>query len=64
MTKQIAVKATFVEELVQETRLAANAQTAVVRGWQSVTPAVLEAASKHDVARTEALTAQLLARFE
>lgn len=64
MAKQIeVVKPTFIEELAQETKLAANKQTAVVRGWVSVTPEVLEAAAASDKARTDALTQQLLARF-
>ena len=63
MTKQIEVSSTFVEEMASEARLAANARTSIVRGWHSATPEVLEAASKSDVERTDALTAQLLARF-
>lgn len=63
MTKQIEVQATFIEELAQTTRLAANQQTAIVRGWQSVTPEVIEASRAADEARTAALTAQLLAKF-
>jgi hypothetical protein len=63
MPKATVVKATFVEELAQDTRLVANQQTAVVRGWQSVTPEVIEASRASDEARTDALTAQLLAKF-
>ena len=63
MAKSIAVQPSFTEELAAETRLAANAQTAIVRGWQSITPEVLEAASATNVARTEALTAHYLAKF-
>ena len=64
MTKQIEeVQATFLEEAAQTTRLAANKQSAVVRGWQSVTPEVIAASRAADEARTAALTAQLLAKF-
>ena len=63
MTKQIAIQPTFLEELAAETRLAANAQTAVVRGWKAITPEVLEAASAADEARTDVLTAHYLAKF-
>lgn len=63
MTKQIVVQPTFIEDLAAETKLAANAQTAIVRGWQSITPEVIEASRAADEARTAALTAHYLAKF-
>jgi hypothetical protein len=63
MNKQIAVQPTFLEDLAAETRLSANKQGALVRGWQSITPEVLEVASAADEARTDALTAHYLAKF-
>ena len=54
---------TLLEDLAAETKLAVNKKTALVRGWQSITPEVLEAAAASDKARTDALTAHYLAKF-
>lgn len=63
MAKQTAVQPTFIEDLAAETKLAANQQSALVRGWQSITPEVIEASRAADEARTDALTAHYLAKF-
>lgn len=63
MTKQTVAAPTFLEDLSAEVKLAANKQTAVVRGWQAITPEVLEAAAASDKERTDQLTAHYLKRF-
>jgi len=62
-TKANPVQPTLIENLTAETKLLANKQTAVVRGWQAITPEVIEAAQASDKQRTDALTAHYLAKF-
>lgn len=62
-TKSQVVAPTFLEDLSAEAKLAAHKQTAIVRGWQAITPQVIEAAQASDKARTEELTAHYLKRF-
>ena len=62
-SKAPVVEATLIEGAAQEFKLAVNQQTALVRGWKSVTPEVIEASRAADEARTNALTQQLLTRF-
>ena len=63
MAKTVVTTPTLLENLAAETKLAANKQTAVVRGWQAITPEVLEAAAASDVKRTAELTQHYMARF-
>ena len=65
MAKQsvVPVVPTVTEDLVAGVKLVAHKQTAVVRGWQAITPEVLTLARAHDEARTAALTAHYLAKF-
>ncbi len=62
-TKAKAIAPTFVEGFVAETKLAANAKTAIMRGWDAITPEVIVLARASDEARTDALTAHYAAKF-
>ena len=60
----ITIEPTLTEDLVANARLAANQQSAVVRGWKAITPDVIEASRASDEARTAALSAHYLAKFQ
>lgn len=61
--KVVSTEPTFVEALSAEAKLLANKQTAIVRGFKSITPEVIEAAQASDQLRTDQLTAHYLAKF-
>jgi predicted metalloprotease with PDZ domain len=65
MAKQIVVttEPEFLESIAAETKLVVNQQSALVRGWQSITPEVIAASRAADEARTNALTAYYLNKF-
>jgi len=59
----VSVDPSVLEGLSASTKLMANKQTAIVRGWKAITPDVIAASRAADEARTDALTAHYMAKF-
>jgi hypothetical protein len=58
-----AVQPTFLEDFTAEVRVASHRSNSLVRGWNAITPEVIEVVKKEDVARTQALTNHYLAKY-
>ena len=62
-TKKTHIDATTTETFVARGKITVNRKNAIVRGWQSVTPEVIEMAQASDNARIEALTQKWMAEL-